>query len=113
MKRENRNLRVPNFTKILEQKMELVLQYVWAPIAAWLVALSKSLHSHGKELAAIKTSQESLSEAVSEAKESRKDIVNKIETVRTELTSQHETLRKEQREDFKEIRDLIVNGNNK
>ena len=113
MKRENRKLRDLKFTKLLEQKMELILQYVWAPIAAWLVALSKLLQGHGKDLAIIKTSQDSLSEAVAEARTSRKEIVDKIETVRTELTTQHETLRKEQREDFKEIRDLIVNGANK
>lgn len=113
MKRENRNLRVPNFTKIWNQKMELVLQYVWAPIAAWLVGLSKLLHGHGKDIATIKATQENLSTAVEEARSSRKDIFDKIETTRTELTSQHETLRREQREDFKEIRDLIINGNNK
>ena len=93
--------------------MELVLQYIWAPIAAWLVALSKLLHGHGKDIATIRTNQENLSTAVEEAKTSRKEIFNKIESTRTELTTQHETLRKEQREDFKEIRDLIVNGNSK
>ena len=93
--------------------MELVLQYVWAPIAAWLVGLSKLLHGQGRDLATIKTTQENLSAAVEEAKNSQKDILDKVETVRTELTAQHNTLRVEQREDFKEIRDLIINGNGK
>jgi len=110
MKRKNRILRDTNFTKILEQKMELILQYVWAPIAVWLAGLSKVLHSHGTKMAAMETTQENLSTAVDEARSSRKEIYDKVETVRTELTQQHEVLRKEQREDFKEIRDLIVNG---
>lgn len=113
MKRQNRILRVPKFTKFAEQKMELVLQYVWAPIAAWLVGISRVLHGHGKSLASMQATQHNLSTAVEEARSSRKDIFDKIETTRTELTQQHETLRKEQREDFKEIRDLIVNGNNR
>lgn len=110
MKLENRIWRVPNFTKFAEQKMELVLQYVWAPIAAWLVGISKVLHGHGNHIAAIQTTQENLSTAVDEARTSRKEIYDKIETTRTESTQQYETLRKEQREDFKEIRDLIING---
>lgn len=91
--------------------MELVLQYIWAPAMLWLAGLSKLLHGHGKSLAALETTQANLSTAVDEARSSRKEIYDKVETVRKELTSQHETLRKEQREDFKEIRELIVNGN--
>ncbi len=111
MKRKNRILHAPNFLKFAEQKMELILQYIWAPAMAWLVGVSKVLHGHGNKIAAMETTQENLSTAVDEARGSRKEIYDKVETVRTELTAQHEVLRKEQREDFKEIRDLIVNGN--
>lgn len=93
--------------------MELVLQYIWAPIGAWLVATTKVLYRHGNSIATIQTTQESLSTAVEEARTSRKEIYDKIETTRTELTQQQETLRKDQREDFKEIRDLIISGNKK
>lgn len=111
MKRENQLLRDTKFTKFWEQKMELILQYIWAPFGLWLGGISKVMHKHGNSIAAMETAQQNLSTAVDEARSSRKEIYDKVETVRTELTQQHETLRKEQREDFKEIRDLIVNGN--
>lgn len=110
MKRENRNLRDPKFTKIAEQNaMELILQYVWAPIVLALLAIWRMLHRHEKEIEQCSDAHVRTEIGLKEAKEGRKEIYDKIETVRSDLTAQHSSLRADQREDFKEIRDLISN----
>jgi len=90
--------------------MELILQYVWAPIVLALLAIWRMLHRHDKEIEACSIAHERTEIGLKEAKAGRKAIYDKIETVRSDLTKQHADLRKDQREDFKEIRDLIING---
>jgi hypothetical protein len=102
-KRKFRILRAPNFPKIWEQGMDWITENMWAPLVPLAFWLWRMIHRHDKELAVVK-------EAISDSSGGRKAIYDKIESVRLELASQHATLRKEQREDFKEIRDLIVNG---
>ena len=51
---------------------------------------------------------ETMSTAVDEARTSRKEIYDKVDATRVEGTKLVAEIRKEQREDFKEIRDLIA-----
>ena len=91
--------------------MDWIIDYIWAPFVLAVAGIWRMLHRHDREIASIITAHDGLTEEVIKATEGRKVIYDQIETVRGELTEQHNTLRKEQREDFKEIRDLIVNGN--
>jgi hypothetical protein len=119
MKRQNRLLRDTDFTKIWEQAMDWINEYLWAPFVLAVGAVWRMLHRHDKELAACADAHKSLTNSVKEATDGRNKIYNKIETVRKELgeqhadlrkdlTEQHETLRREQREDFQEIRKTIA-----
>lgn len=90
-----------------DQAMQLFMEYLWAPILALFAYLWTAVHrvekkttEHDVQIGAIVT-------AVAEAKTSRKEIYDKVETVRAESSAQHSTLRKEQREDFKELRELV------
>lgn len=92
----------------------LFFEYLWTPLIAafgFLWHTTAKVQEEVKEvkigLAECETQIDTILTAVGEARNSRKEIYDKVEDVRTELTDQHSNLRKEQREDFKEIRDMI------
>jgi len=90
--------------------MEWIADNLWAPLVPVALWLWRMLHNHDKELEALKGHQKQIDESIKEGSTGRKQIYDKIESVRQELTGQHALLRKDQREDFKEIRDLIANN---
>ena len=91
-----------------DQAWQLLLEYLWAPIIGAIGFVWAHLHTVDKRVTECETQIETIVTAVDEARTSRKEILNKVDATRVEATTQVETIRKEQREDFKEIRDLIA-----
>ena len=91
-----------------DQAWQLLLEYLWTPLIAAIAYVWAHLHTVDKRVAECETQIETIVTAVDEARVSRKEIYDKVDATRVEATSQVETIRKEQREDFKEIRDLIA-----
>jgi len=87
--------------------MELIITYMWTPLVVVAAGFYRILARHDREITAMATTQESLANDVIDARKSRSAIFDKVEQNRKEFTEQTTELRKEQREDFKEIRDLI------
>jgi len=87
--------------------MELIIQYMWTPLLVVAAGFYRILSRHDREIAAIATTQENLTNTVEEARKSRAAIFDKVEQNRKEFTEQTTQLRNDQREDFKEIRELI------
>lgn len=97
-----------------DQIFELLLEYLWTPLVGaigFLWHLTSAVKDEVKEVKIIvaehDTQIETILTAVDEARVSRKEIYDKVHATRVEATTQVETIRKEQREDFKEIRELI------
>lgn len=92
----------------------LFFEYLWTPLIAafgFLWHTTAKVQEEVKEvkvgLAECETQIGTILTAVDEARTSRKEIFDKVDATRVEATNQVETIRKEQREDFKEIRDMI------
>ena len=96
-----------------EQAWAFILDYFWAPVVTAIVALWAAIHKVDKKVVKQTSDLNSACEDISAFGDSCEKIYDKIDNVRKDLTEQHSTLRKEQREDFKEIRELIGSMNPK
>lgn len=101
-------------TTMKDQIWQLLLEYLWTPLVAafaFLWSLTTKVQEEVKEVKIVvaehETQIETILTAVDEARTSRREIYDKVDATRVEATTQAETIRKEQREDFKEIRELI------
>lgn len=88
--------------------MAILMEYIWTPLVGAFGYLWLHLHKVDKRVQVCETQIDTITDIAEAASVSRKEIYDKVDATRIESTKQVETIRKEQREDFKEIRDLIA-----
>lgn len=91
-----------------EQLWAILLEYLWTPLVAAFLYLWAQVHKTDKRLHSCELQLSTITTGMKDAKAGRKQIYDRVESVRAELGKDHAKLRDDQREDFKEIRELIA-----